>query len=68
MIATVFELPRTKKRNYIYIYINKDGNPSTISTRHVETNVNTQEENQNNKKTVVMSRRPNAKRAFSVTK
>jgi hypothetical protein len=35
---------------YIYynIYINKDGNPSTISTRHVEANVNTQEENQNN--------------------
>ncbi len=30
-----------------YIYINKDGNPSTISTTHVEANVNTQEENQN---------------------
>ncbi len=30
------------------MYMNKDENPSTISTRHVETNVNTQEENQNN--------------------
>jgi hypothetical protein len=28
------------------LYINKDENPS--STRHVEANVNTQEENQNN--------------------
>ncbi len=27
------------------MYMNKDGNPST---RHVEANVNTQEENQNN--------------------
>jgi hypothetical protein len=27
--------------NPIYIYINKDGNPSTKSTRHVEANVNT---------------------------
>ncbi len=26
--------------------INKDGNPSTISTRHVEANVNMQDENQ----------------------
>ncbi len=42
VIATVFELPHTKKRKpyiYIYIYINKDGNPSTISTRHEEANV-----------------------------
>ncbi len=31
---------------YIYIYINKDGNPSTKSTRHVEANVNTQKGNQ----------------------
>jgi hypothetical protein len=31
-----------------YIYINKDGNLSTISIRHVETNVNTREKNQNN--------------------
>jgi hypothetical protein len=36
------------RENLVYIYINKDGNPSTKSTRHVETNVNTQEENQNN--------------------
>jgi len=28
--------------------MNKDGNPSTISTRHVEANVNTREENQSN--------------------
>ncbi len=33
---------------YIYTYINKDGNPFTISTRNVDTNVNTWEENQNN--------------------
>ncbi len=25
----------------LYIYMNKDGNPSTKSTRHVEANVNT---------------------------
>jgi hypothetical protein len=31
----------------MYIYINKDGNPSTKNTRHVEANVNTQKENQN---------------------
>jgi hypothetical protein len=31
---------------YIYIYINKDENPSTKSTRHVEANVNTLKENQ----------------------
>jgi hypothetical protein len=52
----------------VYKYINEDGNPFTIIARLVKANVNTQEENQNNKKTVVMSRRPNAKRAFSVTK
>jgi hypothetical protein len=34
-------------RDTLYIYINKDGNPSTKSTRHVEENVNTQKENQN---------------------
>jgi hypothetical protein len=34
----------------LYIYKNKDGNPSIISTRHIETNVYTQEENQNNQK------------------
>ncbi len=32
----------------MYIYINKDGNPSTKNTRHVEANVNTQKKNQNN--------------------
>jgi hypothetical protein len=32
----------------VYIYINKDGNPSTKSTRHVETNINTQKGNQDN--------------------
>jgi hypothetical protein len=30
------------------IYKNKDGNPSTKSTRHVEANVNTRKENQGN--------------------
>jgi hypothetical protein len=30
----------------LYTYINKDGNPSTKSTRHVEANVNTWKENQ----------------------
>jgi hypothetical protein len=29
-----------KERN-LYIYINKDGNPSTKSTRHLDANVNT---------------------------
>ncbi len=29
------------------IYINKDGNPSTKSTKHVDANVNTWKENQN---------------------
>jgi hypothetical protein len=28
------------------MYINKDGNPSTKSTRHVDANVNTQKRNQ----------------------
>ncbi len=37
-----------EKTLYIYIYTNMDGNPSTKSTRHVEANVNTQKENQNN--------------------
>jgi len=31
------------------VYINKDGNPFTISIRHVKANINTREENQNNK-------------------
>jgi hypothetical protein len=30
----------------LYIYINKDGNQSTKSTKHVDVNVNTQKENQ----------------------
>jgi hypothetical protein len=30
----------------VYIYINKDGNPSTKSTRHVDANVDTQKKNQ----------------------
>jgi uncharacterized membrane protein len=29
------------KESLVYIYINKDGNPSTKSTRHVKANVNT---------------------------
>jgi hypothetical protein len=33
-------------RRTLYIYINKDGIPSTKSTRHVEANVNTRNENQ----------------------
>jgi hypothetical protein len=32
----------------MYIYIYKDGSPSIESTRHVKTNVDTQEESQNN--------------------
>jgi hypothetical protein len=40
-------LINSKKLLRIYIYINKDENPSTKSTRHVDTNVNTQKENQN---------------------
>ncbi len=36
------------KQNLVYIYINKDGNPSIKSTRHVKANVNTQKENQDN--------------------
>jgi hypothetical protein len=30
----------------LHIYINKDGNPSTKSTKHVDANVNKQKENQ----------------------
>jgi hypothetical protein len=30
----------------LYIYINKDRNPSTKSTRHVDANVNTRKKNQ----------------------
>jgi hypothetical protein len=32
----------------IYIYINKDGNPSTKDTRHVKANVKHTKGNQNN--------------------
>ncbi len=31
------------------MYIKKDGNTFTISTTHVKANINTREENQNNK-------------------
>jgi len=37
--------PNGKRKTYIYI--NKDGNPSTKSTRHVDANVNKQKKNQN---------------------
>jgi hypothetical protein len=40
------QFPEPCQRKTLYIYINKDANPSTISTRHVEANVNTKE-NQN---------------------
>jgi hypothetical protein len=30
------------------MHINKDGNPSTKSTKHVDANVNTRKENQDN--------------------
>ncbi len=39
-----------EEKPFIYIYINKDENPSTKSTRHGQANVNSQEENQNNPK------------------
>jgi len=34
----------------IYIYINKDENPFTKSTRHVEANANTRKQNQEHRK------------------
>jgi hypothetical protein len=37
----------------MYIYINKDGNPSTKSTRHVEANVNTRKGNQDHQNRVM---------------
>jgi hypothetical protein len=37
-VAILLTISRGKP--YVYIYINKDGNPSTKSTRHVEANVN----------------------------
>jgi len=39
---------QNKEEEKIKPYINKDGNPSTKSTRHVKANVNTQKENENN--------------------
>jgi hypothetical protein len=36
-----------KESGHSYIYLNKDENPSTKSTRHVKANVNTQKENEN---------------------
>jgi hypothetical protein len=43
------ELKLNKKTSKtLYIYINKDENPSTKSTRHVEANVNTRKGNQDN--------------------
>jgi hypothetical protein len=38
--------PIYKMGNPIYIYICKDGNSFTKSTRHVEANINTLKENQ----------------------
>jgi hypothetical protein len=40
------------KEKPVYICINKDGNPSTISTRHVKANINTGENKQNNRNEV----------------
>jgi hypothetical protein len=40
----------SSKKVFIYIYTNKDENPSTKSTKHVEANVDTLRENQNNQK------------------
>jgi hypothetical protein len=42
----IYKLKRQAKEKIMYIYKNKDGNPSTKSTRHVEANVNTRKENQ----------------------
>jgi hypothetical protein len=40
-------LQNTKIKKDLYIYINKDGNPSTKTTRHVDANVNARKENVN---------------------
>jgi hypothetical protein len=32
---------KTNKQNHAYTYVNKDGNPSTKSRRHVKANANT---------------------------
>jgi hypothetical protein len=44
MIALIW-LPTNREKPYTYI--NKDGNPSTKSTRHVEANVNIRKKKQN---------------------
>jgi hypothetical protein len=48
-------LPRiqNKQEEKIKPYINKDGNPSTKSTRHVEANVNTRKENQDHQNSMM---------------
>jgi hypothetical protein len=51
----------------VYIYINKDGNPFTKSTRHDEANVNTRKENQDHQNNNNEVKDQNAKRASSVT-
>ncbi len=48
----------------IYIYINKDGNPSTKSMRHVNANVNTRNENQNHQNSNIEVKDNNVKRAI----
>jgi hypothetical protein len=40
-MPNIYKVIYIEKYVILYIYINKDGNPSTKSTRHVETNVNT---------------------------
>jgi hypothetical protein len=65
VIAADFELPHTKERKpYIYIYINKDW--KSIHNKY-KAYVNTHKRKTKTIQTVVMSRRPNAKRTFSVT-
>jgi hypothetical protein len=39
--GTYYVTIKIKKLNTLHIYKNKDGNPSTKSTKHVEANVNT---------------------------
>jgi hypothetical protein len=42
----IYKVIHIGKYVILHIYINKDGNPTTKGTRHVEANVNTQKENQ----------------------
>jgi len=52
----------------MYMYINKDGNPSTKNTRHVEVNVNTWKGNQDHQNNSNNNEgRCNAKRASYAT-